>query len=292
MRSGLGIKRLGQWLTVVTYITAPLVRAQIVTIPFQSFKEGLKYSNSSTIDPLRTGISNLEKLTTKIYPIELRAGTDSPTNVRKTVTTKLFGLERGVDLAFEGLANLEDLEDTQIDLDALENVLERIREKFIGFSSVTIPVPNGFYTIPDQYKSQLVDIWSFINSLSDQLAANGALDNPEASAGRLVSFLFSAPLPDSGSITLDFDAFEIRVRTINRAIKVLTDIIEEAPQADMENFVKMIGALDSTDSLYLETVLVSGYEEVMIMLKTYRDAVYTIWWKADDLYSELRGLWL
>ncbi|KAK6501373.1 hypothetical protein TWF481_009214 [Arthrobotrys musiformis] len=281
----------GQWLTLAVYALVPLVRADVITIPFQTFKDGLKYSSASTIGPLRTGIANLEKLTTVDYPVELPTGSNSPTSVNKTVSTKLWGLEHGVDQVSEELADSSYLESNQADFDALGNFLERIREKFIAYSTTTIQVPEGFYTTPDPYESSPVDIWSFINGLSKQLVENGGLDDPDASAGRLVSFLFSALLPDSGTITLDFDAFDIRLRTFNRLVNALTDIID-GPTEDIQSFVNMINDYSLDNAFELEVYLTAGYEDVQAMLKAYLDAVSVISWRADELYWELKGQWL
>ncbi|KAF3105136.1 hypothetical protein TWF594_005721 [Orbilia oligospora] len=296
MKSGLRTQILSQWLTIAAFIAAPLVRADIVTISFQDFKEGLKYSSASTIGPLRTEISNLEKLTTSVYPIELPSGANSPTGVRKTVSTKLWGLQYGIDLAREELAD-PDVEYGQADLGVLEDLLQDIQKKFITFSTTNIQVPDGFYTIPDPYKSKPTDIWTFINSLSNHLVANGGLDNPEASAGRLVSFLFSAPLPDSGTITLDFDAFDLRVRTLRKLMETLENVIKKAPDLtapsdDIQLYIKTLKDYDLSNASELEAFVVAGYEDVITMLKTYLKAVSDIFWTADELYWELKGLWL
>ncbi|KAK6348030.1 hypothetical protein TWF718_005851 [Orbilia javanica] len=291
MKSHLQTCKLGQWLTILAFLSLPLVHGQVVTIPFQTFKDGLKYSSDSTISPLRTGISNLNTLVKSVYPIELPSGSNSPTSVSKTVSTKLWGLEHGIDQVNDELADSSYSEENQADFDALGNVVERIREKFMAYSTTTIQVPNGFYTTPDPHESQSVDIWTFINSLASQLVLNGGPDSPEASAGRLVSFFFSASLPDSGTITLDFDAFDIRLRTLLRLVNSLTDLID-APSEDIQNFITMINDFNLSNAFELEIYLTAGYEEVQDMLKAYLNAVSVISWGADELYWELKGLWL
>ncbi|RVD85476.1 uncharacterized protein DFL_003797 [Arthrobotrys flagrans] len=46
---------LRQLLTAMIFISVPLAQAEVVTIPFQTFKEGLKYSSDSTIGPFIPG---------------------------------------------------------------------------------------------------------------------------------------------------------------------------------------------------------------------------------------------
>ncbi|KAK6358109.1 hypothetical protein TWF730_007464 [Orbilia blumenaviensis] len=283
------VKGLSQWLVLTMGISLPLVQSQVITIPFQTFKEGINSNNDTTISPLRVGINNLEKLTTSIYPLELPAGSNSPTSVAKTLSTKLWALEHGVDQVSDELHDSTGGDGA--DFDALENILERIREKFMAYSTTTILVPEGFYTFPDQHEAKTVDIWTFTNELSTQLALNGGLDSPEASAGRLLSFFFSAPLPDSGTIQLDFDAFEIRLRTLKRLSDALGDIID-APTEDIESFVTMVNDYQLDNAFELEVYLNAGYEDVQAMLKAYLDAINVISWKSDDLYWSLRGSWL
>ncbi|KAK6532501.1 hypothetical protein TWF281_006690 [Arthrobotrys megalospora] len=268
----------------------PLVQAQVVPIPFQTFKDEIKHLTVSAINPLRTAISELEKLTTETYPLEPAPAPGFTFSSAKSVGTKISGLEYGITQVENDLAD-SIVSDDQADFDALGKVLDNIRAGFSAYATTRVRVPDGFYTTPAQHEFKEYDIWSFIGGLTSQLVLNGGLNNLEASAGRLVSLMFSATLPEDGSITVDFDAFEIRIRTLTRLVDTLGEIID-APNDDIASFVSMINAYDLPNAFELEINLIAGYEDVQAMLKAYLDVISTITWKLDEIYWSARGQWV